>query len=56
MDLEKIANETDLAGGGIVNVIRFVSLMSIAAGRTVITEADLEAAIRRELIKEGKRQ
>ena len=56
VDLPEIARQTELAGGGITNVIRFVSLMAIKDGRNVITDSDLKAAIYRELVKEGKKQ
>jgi len=54
LDLEKIAREHVLAGGAIMNVIRFVSLEAIKNGGCTITREDVLRGIRRELSKEGK--
>ncbi len=54
-DLLEIARDHELSGGSIMNVIRQVSLASIAAGERPITRDDLMHAIRRELAKEGRR-
>jgi hypothetical protein len=55
VDLAAIAEAHELSGGSIMNVIRHVSLAAIAEGERPITAADLQAAIRRELAKDGKR-
>ncbi|MEB3260504.1 MAG: ATP-binding protein [Cyanobacteriota bacterium] len=54
VDLEAIADRHELSGGLILNVVRHVSLESIANGEAPIGEAQLLRAIRRELEKEGK--
>ncbi|HND30576.1 MAG TPA: ATP-binding protein [Myxococcota bacterium] len=54
VDLSAIAREHELSGGAILNVIRAVSLTSIAEGQRPITREDLAAAIRREQAKEGR--
>ncbi len=54
VNLERLAREHTLAGGGISNVIRFVSLRSIRDGERPITRYDLQMGVRRELNKEGK--
>jgi hypothetical protein len=54
VDLEAIAERHPLSGGLILNVVRQVSLESIADGETTIAEAQLLRAIRRELEKEGR--
>jgi hypothetical protein len=54
VDLEAIAERHELSGGLILNVVRQVSLETIAAGEAPIGEAQLLRAIRRELEKEGK--
>jgi len=54
VDLDAIARSHELAGGSIMNVIRQVSLAAIAEGERPITRDDIQQAIRRELIKEGK--
>jgi SpoVK/Ycf46/Vps4 family AAA+-type ATPase len=53
-DLEAIAEQHELSGGLILNVVRRVSLQAIARGNNEILEAHLLRAIRRELQKEGK--
>jgi SpoVK/Ycf46/Vps4 family AAA+-type ATPase len=54
LDLEKIAHEHALAGGAIMNVIRYASLEAIKHQRTTIATADVLQGIRREYGKEGK--
>jgi AAA+ superfamily predicted ATPase len=54
LDLEKIAREHTLAGGAIMNVIRFASLEAIRRGQRVIAQDDVVQGIRREYAKEGK--
>ena len=54
LDLEKIAHEYVLAGGAIMNVIRYASLEAIRQGRREIAAADVLQGIRREHGKEGK--
>jgi AAA+ superfamily predicted ATPase len=54
LDLEKIAHEHALAGGAIMNVIRYASLQALKHGRDVIAGEDVLQGIRREYAKEGK--
>jgi hypothetical protein len=54
LDLEAIARDYELAGGAIINVIRYVSLAAIADGERPITRDDIVQGIRRELAKEGR--
>lgn len=54
LDLAKIAQEHTLAGGAIMNVIRYVSLQALKGERTVIAGDDVLQGIRREYAKEGK--
>lgn len=54
LDLEKIAQEHTLAGGSIMNVIRYASLQALKAGSTLIRGEDVIQGIRREYAKEGK--
>lgn len=54
LDLEKIAREHTLAGGAIMNVVRFASLEAIRQGRSEIALDDVVQGIRREYAKEGK--
>ncbi len=53
-DLTKLAREHELAGGAIINVIRFACLRALEAGDHRITAALLREGIRREFAKEGK--
>ncbi len=54
IDFRKLAQEHELAGGAIMNVVRFASLRALEAGDHRITPALLREGIRRELTKEGK--
>jgi hypothetical protein len=54
LDLEKIAHEYTLAGGSIMNVIRYASLEALKNERTIIASEDVLQGIRREYAKEGK--
>ena len=52
--LEEIAEQYEMAGGAIMNVIRFASLMSIKKKSRIITYDDLIRGIQREFNKEGR--
>ncbi len=54
VDLEALARDRPLAGGAIMNVIRYASLQALKAGGRPITAEDLLQGIGRELAKEGK--
>jgi hypothetical protein len=54
IDLEQIAERYELAGGSIMNVIRYASLMALEAGSNVVMLKDLLKGIQREYAKEGK--
>lgn len=54
LNLEKISQEHHLAGGSIMNVIRFASMEALKNKRTVIASEDVLHGIRREYAKEGK--
>jgi AAA+ superfamily predicted ATPase len=53
-DLKDIADKYELAGGAIINVIRFASLMALKRDNNIILKKDVISGIRRELLKEGK--
>ena len=53
LDLEEIARQHALAGGSIMNVIRFASLQALRRGTNLILASDVLAGIRREQSKEG---
>lgn len=52
-DMRRIAEKYEIAGGGIVNVIRYCCLMAVSRKAKAITVEDIEKGIRRELVKEG---
>jgi hypothetical protein len=53
-DLDDISQRYEMSGGAIMNVVRYASLMTLAAGREQIASAYILAGIRRELHKDGK--
>ncbi len=53
-ELEKIAQQYELAGGSIINVVQYASLQSLNRGDNRVTAEDILRGIRREFAKEGK--
>ena len=53
IDLEKIAQDHELAGGAIINVLRYCALQAIHAHRKVVSREDLFAGIKREFRKDN---
>lgn len=54
IDLRKLANEYELAGGAIINVVRYCALMALNRGSNLITADDLINGIRKEFRKDGR--
>jgi ATP-dependent 26S proteasome regulatory subunit len=54
VDLERLAENHELSGGAIANVVRFGAIGALQAGRSLITAADLQRGIVKELRKEGR--
>lgn len=54
IDLEEIAEQYELAGGAIINVLRYCALIAIQKNETVIGYQDLLEGIRREFKKENR--
>jgi SpoVK/Ycf46/Vps4 family AAA+-type ATPase len=54
IDLDEIARRYEVAGGAIMNAIRYSSLMAIKKKSRVITYDDLLMGIQREFNKEGR--
>lgn len=54
LDLKRVAREYTLAGGSIMNVIRYASLQALKGGSNLIALEDVMQGIRREYAKEGK--
>ncbi len=54
VDLIAIADEHELTGGAIINIVRYVSLHALADGSTTIDQGLLDKGIRREYAKNGR--
>jgi hypothetical protein len=54
IDLGRLAERYELAGGTIMNVVRYSSLKALSRSEAVIRLEDMEEGIRRELMKEGR--
>ena len=54
VDLAALAQEHELAGGAIANVVRFGALSALQAGRDRIVQGDLRKGVAKELRKEGR--
>jgi AAA+ superfamily predicted ATPase len=54
LDLQQLASEHTLSGGGIMNAIRHASMQALARGETRIGAGDVLSGIRREYVKERK--
>lgn len=53
-DLMRIAQQHELSGGSIMNVVQFASLQALSRDEKVITLDDVVQGVRKELRKEGK--
>jgi SpoVK/Ycf46/Vps4 family AAA+-type ATPase len=53
IDLHKIANDFEMAGGSIINVIHFSSLMALSRDSSIILQKDILEGIKREFAKKG---
>jgi hypothetical protein len=54
VNLEWMAEKFELAGGSIINVVQYASLMALDRGDKTIRKADLWEGVRKEYIKEGR--
>jgi hypothetical protein len=54
INLTEIAGKYEMAGGAMMNVVRYCSLKALRRGDTIISLADFEEGIRREFKKEGR--
>jgi len=54
IDLFQVAEDHELAGGAIINVLRFCALSAIRRNDSVVTKQELFTAIKREFKKENK--
>ncbi|WP_423147176.1 ATP-binding protein [Rubrolithibacter danxiaensis] len=54
VDLECIAGKFELAGGSIINVVQYASLMALQRNENTIRKQDILEGIKKEFRKEGK--
>ncbi|WP_139826220.1 ATP-binding protein [Derxia lacustris] len=54
VDLRRLADEHELAGGAIANVVRYAAIAALQTGRDQINAADLRRGIAKEMRKEGR--
>ncbi|WP_415712891.1 ATP-binding protein [Maridesulfovibrio sp.] len=54
VNLEELAENYELAGGGIVNVVRYCSLMALSRDESLVRKGDILKGMVRELGKEGR--
>jgi hypothetical protein len=54
VDLERIAERFELAGGSIISVVQYATLMALDRGEQIIRRTDIWEGIRKEYVKEGK--
>jgi hypothetical protein len=53
VDLRKLAEDYELSGGAITNVVRYAAITALRMSRDAIVRDDLVQGIRKELIKDG---
>lgn len=54
IDFSKIATKYEIAGGGIVNILKYCTIKAAERGNKQVFLHDIEEGIRKELLKEGK--
>ncbi|KQC01772.1 ATP-binding protein [Pedobacter sp. Hv1] len=54
IDLHQIAEEYELTGGAIINVLRYCALATIGKNETMVSKIDLLSGIKKEFKKENK--
>jgi SpoVK/Ycf46/Vps4 family AAA+-type ATPase len=54
LDLDALAEQHDISGGTIMNVVRYAALRSLVRGDACIVAEDVGDGLRRELLKEGR--
>ena len=54
VDLQALAEQHELAGGAIANVVRHAAINALSAGRQALADSDLKQGVLRELRKEGR--
>ena len=54
LDFAQLAERHEISGGTIINVIRYAALRALVRGDGRLAHEDVDAGIRRELLKEGR--
>ena len=54
LDFARLAQQHELSGGTIVNVLRYACLRALARGDATLRADDVDEGVRRELLKEGR--
>jgi hypothetical protein len=54
LDLNRLAQQHELSGGTIMNVLRYACLHAVARDQPVVRADDVAEGVRRELLKEGR--
>jgi hypothetical protein len=54
LNLERLAQQFELSGGTILNVLRYACLRAMARADAVLRAEDVSEGVRRELLKEGR--
>ncbi len=54
LDLPRLARQHEVAGGTIVNVLRFACLRALGRGDALLRAEDVDEGLRRELLKQGR--
>lgn len=54
LDLPRLAQQHEISGGTIMNVVRYACLRALARGDQVVRAQEVDEGLRRELLKEGR--
>ncbi|WP_290676720.1 AAA family ATPase [Aquabacterium sp.] len=54
VDLPRLAQQHEISGGTIMNVVRYACLRTLGRGEHIVQAHDVEEGLRRELLKEGR--
>ncbi len=54
IDFERLAEDYEVTGGNIVNVLRYASLQAVSRQEKIVTEKDIRSGVKRELRQMGK--
>lgn len=54
IDFKKLARQHEVSGGSIINVLKFCAIKASQRSGPTVTSEDIQAGMRKELLKEGK--